>query len=67
MNVSVGEPSQASVTVGVVNDGVAGHWIVLGAGIPESTGAVVSWIVIVWLALLLLPQWSAAVHVRVIV
>jgi hypothetical protein len=46
---------------------VAGHWIVLAAGNAEITGAVVSWIVMIWLALLLLPQWSAAVQVRVIV
>jgi hypothetical protein len=47
LNVSVGEASQASVTVGVVNEGVDGHWMVLAAGIPEITGAVVSRTVIV--------------------
>jgi hypothetical protein len=37
------------------------------AGTPLSTGAVVSDTVMVWVALLLLPQLSLAVHVRVIV
>jgi hypothetical protein len=41
-NVSVGVGSQASVAVGVVNDGVAGHSIVVGPGKAEITGAVVS-------------------------
>jgi hypothetical protein len=37
------------------------------AGQPLKTGAVVSTTVIVWDALLLLPQLSVAVQVRVIV
>jgi hypothetical protein len=41
-NVSVGVESQASVAVGVVNVGVAGHSIVVGAGKAEITGATVS-------------------------
>src|SRR5206468_798349 len=64
-NVSVGLGSHASVAVGVVNEGEAGHWIVVGAGSVESTGAVVSTTWITWLAVALLPQWSVAVHVRV--
>src|SRR5213593_3733312 len=64
-NVSVGLASHASVAVGVANDGEAGHWIVVGPGSVEITGAVVSTTWIVWLAVLWLPQWSVAVHVRV--
>src|SRR5437899_11509836 len=63
--VSVGLGSQASVAVGVANDGVAGHWIVVGPGSVEITGAVVSTTWIAWLAVELLPQWSVAVQVRV--
>jgi hypothetical protein len=40
----------------VVNDGAAGHWIVLGAGSEEITGAVVSMTVMVCAAVLLLLQ-----------
>jgi hypothetical protein len=65
LNVRVGEASQASVAVGVANVGVAGQSMVAAAGKDEMTGAVVSRTVIVWLAVLLLPQWSVAVHVRV--
>ena len=64
LKVSVGELSHASMAVGVVNEGVDGHWMVLAAGTPEITGAVVSRTVILWLAVLLLPQWSVAVQVR---
>src|SRR5439155_9649327 len=39
---SVGLVSQASVAVGVLNVGVAGHWIVCAGPTPEITGAVVS-------------------------
>src|SRR5216117_1497458 len=49
-NVSVGLGSHASVAVGVVNDGEAGHWIVVGPGSAESTGGVVSITWITWLA-----------------
>ena len=64
-NVSVGLGSQASVAVGVVNAGLAGHSIVVGPGSVEITGAWVSTTEMVWLAVLLFPQWSVAVQVRV--
>ena len=61
-NVSVGLGSHASVAVGVTNEGVAGHSIVVGPGSEEITGAVVSMTSIVWLAMLELPQWSIAIQ-----
>jgi len=64
MNVSVDGP-HASVAVGELNDGVAGHAIVAGAPTPVITGAVLSITVIVWARLVLLPHASVAVHVRV--
>ena len=64
-NVNVRFVSQASVTVGVVKLGVAGHSIVLGAGNAAITGGVMSRTLIVWLAVLLLPHASVAVQVRV--
>ena len=45
--------------------GVAGHWIVCAGPTPEITGAVVSTMCTTWLAVLVLPQWSVAVQVRV--
>jgi len=66
-NVSVGCGSQASVAVGVAKLGAPGHSIVLGAGSDEMAGALVSAMLITWLAVLLLPQWSVAVQVRVTV
>src|SRR5947207_15439377 len=39
--------------------------MVLGSGNEEMTGAVVSTTWMTWLAMLLLPQWSVAVQVRV--
>src|ERR1043166_1004021 len=63
--VSVGLGSQASVAVGVVKTGVAVHSMVVGPGSAEMLGAVVSTMWITWLAVLLLPQWSVAVQVRV--
>ena len=45
--------------------GDAGHSIVLGSGSVLITGAVWSTTVIVWLAVLVLPHASIAVHVRV--
>jgi hypothetical protein len=39
--------------------------MVVGPGSSEMLGAVVSATLIIWLALLWLPQWSAAVQVRV--
>ena len=56
LNVSVGAGSQASVAVGVAKLGVAGHSIVLGPGSVEIVGAVVSTMLITWLAVLELPQ-----------
>ena len=56
---------QASVAVATANTGVAGQEIVLGAGRAAITGAAVSITLIVWRAVLLLPQASAAVQVRV--
>ncbi len=63
--VKVGLPPQASVTVGVAKEGVAGHSMVEGPGSAEMTGAVLSSTVMVWLAVLELPHGSVAVHVRV--
>ena len=54
--VSVGIGSHASVAVGVANEGVAGHWIVVGPGKAESVGAVVSTTWMTWLAIELLRQ-----------
>src|SRR5438094_9417989 len=63
--VSVGLGSQASVAVGVTKDGVAVHRLEEGRGGVEWSGAVVSTTWMTWLAVLLLPQWSVAVQVRV--
>ena len=45
--VRVTVPPQASVAVGVVKEGVAGHSMVVGSGRAEITGAMVSSTVIV--------------------
>src|SRR3989441_4333868 len=63
-NVGVTAPSQASLAVAVAKTGVAGQSIVLAAGKAAITGAVMSRTLIVWLAVLLLPQASVAVQVR---
>src|SRR5205809_806232 len=63
--VRVSRGSQGSVAVGVANEGVAGHSIVVGRDSVEITGAVVSTTWMVWLAIELLPQWSVVVQVRV--
>jgi hypothetical protein len=63
--VRVGLPPQASVAVGVVNEGVAGHSIVEGPGSAERTGPVLSSTLMIWLAELELPHASVAVQVRV--
>ena len=63
-NVKVTVPPQASVAVGVAKEGVAGHSMVLGSGNWVMTGAVLSSTVMVWLAVLVLPQGSFAVQVR---
>src|SRR5438093_8904904 len=57
--------SQASVAVGLLKLGVAGHSMVIGPPTPVMVGAVVSCTVIVCDALLELPQWAVAVQVRV--
>src|SRR6266516_3307993 len=62
--VSVGLASHASVAVAVAKLGAAGQSIVLAAGKAAITGAVMSRTLIVWLAVLLLPQASMAVQVR---
>src|SRR6266542_4116940 len=59
--VRVGVPPQASVAVGVAKEGVAGHCMVEGPGNAEITGAVLSSMVRVWLAVLELPHGSVAV------
>src|SRR5436309_8818831 len=64
-DVRLGLGSQASVAVGVAKLGLAGHWMVLGSGSAEIAGAAVSVTFTVWLAVLLLPQASFAVQVRV--
>jgi len=64
VNVKVNELPHASLAVGVVNTGVAGQLIVLGAGNAEITGAVLSSTLIVCDAVDVLPQRSVAVHVR---
>ena len=62
--VNVGVP-QLSVAVGVAQDGVPEHSIVVGAGKPEITGGVVSSTLMVCDAVAVLPQPSSAVQVRV--
>jgi TATA-box binding protein (TBP) (component of TFIID and TFIIIB) len=61
----VGAVSQLSAGVGEPGEGTLAQLTVVSAGTPLSTGAVVSCTWIVWLALLLLPQASVAVQVRV--
>ena len=63
-NVRVGVV-QLSVAVGVVQDGVPEHSMVVGAGNAEITGGVVSSTLIVWDALATFPHASVAVHVLV--
>src|SRR6185369_16037199 len=61
-------PWQASVNTGALNTGAAGHSIVASApGAVVTTGPVVSITVITCAAVLLLPQPSLAVQVRVII
>src|SRR5438034_5033122 len=62
--VNVGLASQVSVAVAVAKLGVAGQSIVLAAGKAAITGAVMSRTLMVWLAVLLLPQASVAVQDR---
>ena len=58
-------PSQASVAVGVVNTGRAGHSTELALGNALITGALLSVTLIVWEAIDELPHGSVAVHVLV--
>ena len=63
--VNVGVP-QLSVAVGMVQEGVPEHSIVVGPGRGEITGGVVSSTLIVWDAFATLPQASVAVHILVV-
>ena len=65
-NVRVGV-AQLSVAVGVTQLGVPEHSTVDGPGKPLMTGGVVSSTLITWLAVVVLPQPSSAVQVRVMV
>ena len=65
LKVKLGLGSHASLAVGVVKLGLAGHSIVLGPGNVLISGAWVSCTVMLWLAVLLLWQASVAVQVRV--
>lgn len=65
LNEIVGCKSQLSVAVGFATAGMSLHCVVVLAGIPLNTGAVVSVTVICCVRELLLPQASVAVHVRV--
>jgi hypothetical protein len=60
-----GAGSQLSVAVGCAGAGMLSHCTVVLAGTPESIGAWVSCTVITCMALLLFPQRSVAVQVRV--
>ncbi len=64
--VIVGLGSQASVAVGVLQFGAAGHSTVPPLPTPLITGAVLSVTVKVSVAVDVLPQASVAVHVLVI-
>ncbi|MFC2002180.1 hypothetical protein ACFLUZ_06770 [Chloroflexota bacterium] len=57
--------SQLSLAVGLAGAGTESHSTVTSSGTPDSTGAVVSCTVMVWVALVELPQSSVAVQVRV--
>ena len=55
---------QASLAVGLLNDGVEGQLMVEGPPTPLITGATLSVTVIVWLFVEVLPHPSLAVQVR---
>ncbi len=65
IKVKLRELPQASDAVAIVNDGVAGQFIVDGAGSAAMTGAVTSCTLIVCIAVDELPHASVAVHVLV--
>ena len=67
LKVNVGLLSHASLALGELNVGEAGHSMVPPAPTPLITGAVLSSIVKLWLAVLELLQASFAVQVRVTV
>ena len=56
LKVRLGLGSHASLAVGVVKLGLAGHSMVLAGGNGLISGAVVSCTVMLWLAVLLLLQ-----------
>ena len=58
---------QASLAIGVPNDGVSGHSMVAAAGTEVNTGAVLSSTVITCDAVAVLPQASVAINVLVTV
>ena len=66
-DVSTGAGSQASLTTGGGNTGLAGHW--MGETVPGQLmlGGVVSLTVMICAQLAVCPHPSVAVHVRVIV
>src|SRR5262245_56207267 len=64
-NVRVTLASQLSVAVAWAKLGVAGHSMVVGPGSGSITGSVVSSTLMVCVAVLVLPQSSVAVQVRV--
>ena len=64
-NVNVKALPHASDAVAAVKIGVAGQLIVVGAGSGAMTGAVISWTVMVCVAVEELPHKSVAVHVLV--
>jgi len=64
----IGDASQLSFTVGVVNINSSLQPMVASAPWPESTGGTVSACVMVWLTVaLVLPEQSVDVHVLVMV
>jgi hypothetical protein len=65
VKVRLNELPHASVAVAVVNDGVAGHVMVVGADNAAMKGAVISWTLIVCELVDELPHPSVAVHVLV--
>src|SRR5436309_1996590 len=65
--VMTGAPPQLSVATTAVSSAAGttpAHWTVTSAGMLVMTGALVSLTVMVWMRLLLLPQASVAVYVR---
>jgi hypothetical protein len=66
LKATVGAGSQLSVAVTVAGGGTLSlHDKASGPGTPTSIGACMSCTVITCVALLLFPQWSVAVQVRV--